>query len=94
MSTEIEVDPTAACFRCGEKKAVSAFYADKSKASGRKAICKECDRAKSQAYYAANAPAVIARVTARATAQRGTAERNAGAEARDLHRPRGPRGAS
>jgi hypothetical protein len=60
MSTETE----STCFRCGERKPADAFYADKSKASGRKSICKACDRAKARDYYAENAQRVIARVVA------------------------------
>jgi hypothetical protein len=37
---------------------------DRSKASGRKSVCKECDAAKSRAYYAENRERVIARVSA------------------------------
>lgn len=43
------------CFRCGERKAAADFYADKTKASGRKSICKACDLAKARDYYAAHA---------------------------------------
>jgi hypothetical protein len=31
---------------------VDGFARDKSKANGRKSICKDCDRQKSRAYYA------------------------------------------
>ncbi len=62
MNRRIGPDLTGTCFRCGERKPAGEFYADRSKASGRKSICKACDRAKGRAYYAQNAERVIARV--------------------------------
>lgn len=63
------------CFRCGEWKPLSEFYADKTKASGRRSICKACDRAKSREYYARNAERVGKRIRAQQRAGRsdGTA---------------------
>lgn len=49
------------CYRCKLLKPASLFAADRSKASGRKSICKACDREKSQVYYQANREAKIAR---------------------------------
>jgi hypothetical protein len=47
--------PTEArCYRCEEFRPVSEFAGDKSKASGRKSICKRCDREKSKRYYYSN----------------------------------------
>ncbi len=53
MSSGIEASGLAACSRCGETKPVEAFYADRSRALGRKSICKPCDLEKSRDYYAA-----------------------------------------
>ena len=53
------------CYRCRRFLPVEAFAADKSKASGRKSICRACDRAKSRAYYVANRERKIAAVKAR-----------------------------
>lgn len=39
------------CPRCRELKARDAFYPDRSKASGFKSLCKECDKEKSRRYY-------------------------------------------
>ncbi len=64
MTITVQASEVAECYRCGERKPTSSFYADKSKASGRKSICKACDRAKARSYYAENAPRVIARVIA------------------------------
>lgn len=68
MNSDIEASGLAACFRCGERKAAGEFYADKSKASGRKSICKACDLEKSRRYYEANRERVAARNRARAVA--------------------------
>ncbi len=53
----------AHCYRCGPRP-VAEFARDRSKASGRKSICKSCDAAKSASYYAKNSARVIARVSA------------------------------
>jgi hypothetical protein len=53
------------CPRCGESRRVDEFARDVSKRSGRKSICKGCDRVKAAAYYAANREAVAARTAAR-----------------------------
>lgn len=42
---------THTCPRCGIAKPVIDFAKDKSKSSGRKSTCKECDRAKAKKYY-------------------------------------------
>ena len=55
MSSGIEASGLAACSRCGETKPVEAFYADRSRAQGRKSICKPCDLEKARDYYAAHA---------------------------------------
>ncbi len=57
----------ARCYRCAIPKPIDQFARDRSKASGRKSICKPCDTAKSATYYAENAERVIARVTKRKT---------------------------
>ena len=53
------------CPRCGEVKPINAFYGDKSKSIGRRFICRECDLAKSRAYYQANREAKLAKAKAR-----------------------------
>lgn len=65
MTITVQASEVAECFRCGERKPTSSFYADGSKASGRKSICKACDRAKAAAYYAENSERVISRTIAR-----------------------------
>jgi len=42
------------CSKCGEGLRIDEFARDRSKASGRKSICRACDRAKARRYYAAN----------------------------------------
>jgi hypothetical protein len=42
------------CPKCGQMRPLSEFALDRSKASGRKSHCRDCDRAKSRAYYVAN----------------------------------------
>jgi hypothetical protein len=41
------------CPNCRRSLAVEEFAVDRSKASGRKSHCKECDNARAKAYYAA-----------------------------------------
>jgi hypothetical protein len=53
------------CTQCGELKDASEFYGDRSKASGRRSMCRVCDLARSRLYYAKNRARVIARVRAR-----------------------------
>jgi hypothetical protein len=53
-SRGIEADPWRYCATCDRTLARESFGRDASKASGLKSICKECDRAKARAYYAAN----------------------------------------
>lgn len=55
----------ARCYRCQQSKPLAEFARDKSKATGRKSICKDCDKAKSRRYYTENAERVIARVIER-----------------------------
>ena len=38
-------------FRCGELLPVGAFAGDRSESSGRKSICKECDRVRARDRY-------------------------------------------
>ncbi len=64
------MDERGTCSRCGENKPVTEFYGDRTKASGRRSICKVCDLEKSADYYARNAERIIARVTARARERR------------------------
>jgi hypothetical protein len=53
------------CYACGEKLPYTEFAPDRSKSSGRKSICRVCDRAKSRAYYLANRERKIAAVRRR-----------------------------
>jgi hypothetical protein len=48
-----EIPPLRRCYRCRELLPADAFAIDRSKASGRKSICKACDRANAQTSYAA-----------------------------------------
>ncbi len=41
------------CPRCGVERPLGEFAVDRSKASGRKSLCKACDRDKARRYYAA-----------------------------------------
>jgi hypothetical protein len=52
------------CGGCGIFRDLEDFAVDRSKASGRKSRCRECDRERSRRYYAANREAVIRRVSA------------------------------
>lgn len=47
----ISLPDVVRCPRCGELKARDGFYPDRSKASGFKSLCKECDKAKARRYY-------------------------------------------
>lgn len=44
--------PQRRCYRCRETLAAEDFAIDRSKGSGRKSICKRCDRARAAARYA------------------------------------------
>ena len=46
------IEDEARCYVCSQVKPVGDFPRDASKRSGRASRCKECDRAKSRAYYA------------------------------------------
>jgi hypothetical protein len=52
-SRGIEADPWRYCATCDRTLPRESFGRDASKASGLKSICKECDREKARAYYAA-----------------------------------------
>lgn len=52
------------CYVCGLERPAEEFARDKSKASGRKSVCRECDSAKSRRYYEANKDLVYVRITA------------------------------
>ncbi len=47
----ISLPDVVRCPRCRELKARDGFYPDRSKASGFKSLCKECDKAKARRYY-------------------------------------------
>ncbi len=40
------------CYRCERVRPLEEFPVDRSKPSGHKSICRECDRAKARRYYA------------------------------------------
>jgi hypothetical protein len=50
------------CYTCGEELSAEAFAPDRSKAAGRKSICKRCDAEKSRRYYERNREKVLARM--------------------------------
>ena len=52
------------CGRCGLVKHVEDFALDRGKPSGRKSLCRVCDRVKARRYYAAHRDAVLARQAA------------------------------
>lgn len=58
-------DSTKSCSNCGDVLELDEFPRDRSKADGRKSICRACDRAKAKAYYEANREQVLARASAR-----------------------------
>jgi hypothetical protein len=43
--------PFRYCSRCEERLPVEAFAIDRSKPSGRKSACKQCDRERAREYY-------------------------------------------
>ncbi|MGH2610649.1 MAG: hypothetical protein ACRDHF_16325 [Tepidiformaceae bacterium] len=49
----------------------SSFAADRSKAGGRKSICRECDREKSKRYYHANRDRILRQYADQREAERG-----------------------
>ena len=59
-------NPQACCYICKQILEVEDFAVDASKASGRKSICRACDRAKSRAYYLANRERKLAAANERA----------------------------
>jgi hypothetical protein len=58
-------NPTKSRSVCGDVLELEDFPRDRSKADGRKSICKACDRVKAKAYYEANREQVLARASAR-----------------------------
>lgn len=57
------------CYACEVEKSEAEFAVDPSKASGRKSICRPCDRVKARGYYVAHRPAVLARQRAQKAAK-------------------------
>ena len=51
-ASEITPDTPVRCPRCEQWLTASDFYGDRSKRSGLRSICKQCDSAKDRAYYA------------------------------------------
>ena len=68
---------TRPCSRCGELREAEDFARDRTRASGHKNHCKECDRAKARAYYVANRERVIARVSKTNRERRNAKRRDA-----------------
>lgn len=64
LSSHFSPSEVRRCPRCMAEHTADDFARDSSKASGRKSQCKECDNAKSRAYYEANRERVLARVKA------------------------------
>jgi hypothetical protein len=60
----IELDRWRYCATCERTLPRESFGRDASKASALKSICKECDRAKARAYYAATRAARLPRAGA------------------------------
>ncbi|HEX3609334.1 MAG TPA: hypothetical protein VHU14_06670 [Solirubrobacterales bacterium] len=61
-----ESPPTKRCPRCGLAFTPADFAIDRSKASGDKSHCKDCDRRRFRSYYPANRERVLERVKRRA----------------------------
>lgn len=53
-ATKSESADVKRCWRCELTLPVSAFGSDRTKPSGLRTVCRECDRDKSRRYYAAN----------------------------------------
>jgi hypothetical protein len=47
------IETEGRCYRCGKKKPLGEFAKDASKRTGRKSICKACDRERARARYLA-----------------------------------------
>lgn len=58
---------TVRCPKCGEHKPTTEYSSDRTKASGRRSLCKPCDNAKARAYYLDNREARLARAKAQYT---------------------------
>jgi hypothetical protein len=56
----LELPDRKRCAQCGLVKHVEDFALDRAKRSGRKSLCRVCDRVKARRYYAANREAVLA----------------------------------
>ena len=52
------------CGSCERELGLAQFAVDRSRPSGRKSLCKRCDREKARRYYEANRERVLARVKA------------------------------
>ena len=55
---------TKKCSKCGEPKILADYYKSKKEKSGVMSHCKECDKKKGKAYYAANSEKVNSRTKA------------------------------
>jgi hypothetical protein len=61
-------DGNRRCYACRRSLPAIGFAVDRAKASGRKSICRACDRAKSAAYYVAHLETKRAKARERARA--------------------------
>jgi hypothetical protein len=66
---------TTTCYACHEELPIEEFAPDGSKSSGRKSICRGCDRAKSRRYYDANRERKLAYMAKRNAAIRAARPR-------------------
>ena len=79
MTPAVDISPSNAsppksCTKCGEDLRIEEFARDKTKANGRKSICKACDREKSRRYYEANRERKLASMAKRRAALREARE--------------------
>lgn len=61
------------CWTCGRSLPWEQFARDAHKPTGRKSLCKSCDRAKARAYYAEHREAVLEKANARNAQRREAA---------------------
>jgi hypothetical protein len=82
----VSVEVGRVCPGCGDLKEPGEFAVDRSKRSGRKSRCKECDREQARRYYAEHREERLAKLTGERRAA-GIPRRDSGA--RKKYRPRG-----
>ena len=64
------------CYGCGRSLPAIGFSPDPSKGSGRKSICRACDREKARAHYRAHSDARRVKARERAAARRAQERRS------------------